>query len=305
MPGGPPLYAVDVSVWPRPGATTSPERGSQYHSPRRRDGRDPIVPGWAYQWLTRLSWDRDSWTAPMDVRRVGPEDKPTAVAVEQLKALLAARPAAQRGEVPLVVFAAGYDACGFTHALAGTPVALLIRLRRNRHCWFAPVRATARPRGRPKRHGARCVCDDPATWPAPAAELRLADAAYGRGRVRAWAGLHTSLRRPARPGVVGQSRGPRRLTHRTAVRLEVGRLPGRRRTPDVVWLWWRPPPSRASLAPTPEDLDPLWRGYRRRADLEITHPHCPRRRSAGGCHVACEDLLLMCAMPSATGSARA
>ena len=53
MPAGPPLYAVDVSVWPRPGATTSPERGYQYHSPRRRDGRDPIVPGWASPWRPR------------------------------------------------------------------------------------------------------------------------------------------------------------------------------------------------------------------------------------------------------------
>ena len=150
MPDGPPLYAVDVSVWPRPGAATSPERGYQYHSPRRRDGRDPVVPGWAYQWLTRLSWDRDSWTAPVDVRRVRPEEKPTAVAVEQLKALVAARPAAQRGEVPLVLFDAGYDASGFTDALAGTPVALLIRLRSNRHFWFAPVRATAHHAGPPE-----------------------------------------------------------------------------------------------------------------------------------------------------------
>jgi hypothetical protein len=49
MPAGPPRYAVDVSIWPRAGATTSPERGYQYHAPRRRDGRDPIVAGWAYQ----------------------------------------------------------------------------------------------------------------------------------------------------------------------------------------------------------------------------------------------------------------
>jgi hypothetical protein len=270
MPAGPPLYAVDVSVWPRPGATTSPERGYQYHSPRRRDGRDPIVPGWAYQWLTRLSWDRDSWTAPVDVRRVRPDEKPTALAVEQLQALVAARPAAQRGEVPLVLFDAGYDAAGFTHALAGTPVALLIRLRSNRHFWFAPVRATAHPRGRPKRHGAKFVCDDPATWPAPTTELHVTDEAYGQVRVRAWPGLHTYVRRPVRPGVVGQYRGPRRLVHGTVVRLEVGRLPGRRRTPDVVWLWWRPPPSREPRAPTPEELDVLWRGYCRRADLEQT-----------------------------------
>jgi hypothetical protein len=268
MPAGPPLYAVDVSVWPRPGATTSPERGYQFHSPRRRDGRDPVVPGWAYPWLARLSWDRDSWTAPLDVRRVRPEEKPTAVAVEQLQALLAARPAAQREEVPLVVFDAGDDACGFTHALAGTPVSLLIRLRSNRHFWFAPGRTAAHARGRPKRHGATFVCNDPATWPEPSAELHVTDEVYGQVRVRAWPGLHTYVRRPVRPGVVGQYRGPRRLTYGTVVRLEVGRLPGRRRTPDVVWLWWQPPPNREPRAPTPEDLDPLWRGYCRRADLE-------------------------------------
>jgi hypothetical protein len=270
MPDGPPLYAIDVSVWPRPGAGTSPGRGYQYHSPRRRDGRDPVVPGWAYQWLTRLSWDADSWTAPVDVRRVRPEEKPTALAVEQLKALVAARPAAGPEEVPLVVFDAGYDASGFIDALAGTPVALLIRLRSNRHFWFAPVRTTAHPRGRPRRHGARFVCDDPATWPAPTAELRVTDEAYGQVTVRAWAGLHTYVRRPVRPGVVGQYRGPRRLAYGTVVRLEVGRLPGRRRTPDVVWLWWQPPPGPEPHAPAPEDLDVLWRGYCRRADLEQT-----------------------------------
>ena len=272
MPDGPPLYAVDVSVWPRPGAATSPERGYQYHSPRRRDGHDPVVPGWAYQWLTRLSWDRDSWTAPVDVRCVRPEEKPTALAVEQLKALVAARPAPALEEVALVLFDAGYDASGFTEALAGTPVALLIRLRSNRHFWFAPARPTTPKTGRPRRHGATFVCDDPATWPAPTAERRVADEAYGRVRVRAWAGLHTYVRRPVRPGVVGQYRGPRRLAHGTVVRLEVGRLPGRRRTPDVVWLWWQPPPEprREPHSPSPEDLDRLWRGYCRRADLEQT-----------------------------------
>jgi hypothetical protein len=71
---------------------------------------------------------------------------------------------------------------------------------------------------------------------------------------------------------VGQYRGPRRLAHGPVVRLEVGRLPGRRRTPDVVWLWWQPAsePGRAPGLPSPEDLDRLWRGYCRRADLEQT-----------------------------------
>ena len=49
-----------------------------------------------------------------------------------------------------MLFDAGYDASGFTDALAGTPVALLIRLRSNRHFWFAPARPTPRHDGPPQ-----------------------------------------------------------------------------------------------------------------------------------------------------------
>ena len=44
-PAGPPLYAVDVSVWPRPGAATSPARGYQYHSPAAGMAGTPSCPG--------------------------------------------------------------------------------------------------------------------------------------------------------------------------------------------------------------------------------------------------------------------
>src|SRR5829696_5398630 len=204
LPDGPPIYAVDVSVWPRADAAPRPERGYRYHSPRRRRaGGDPVVPGWASQWLVRLSPARDSWTAPVDVRRVRPEEKPTAVAVAQLRALAAVGPPAPEEGPPLVLFDAGDDAAGFTHARAGTPVALRIRLRRNRCFWFAPPRPERRRGGRPRQHGAKFVCDDPATWPAPTAALRGADEGSGQVDVRAWAGLHTYVRRPVRPGVVG------------------------------------------------------------------------------------------------------
>ena len=231
MPDGPPLSAMDVRVWPRPGAATRPERGSQDHSPRRRDGRDPVVPGWAYQWLTRLSWDRDRWTAPMDVRRVRPDETPPAVAVAQPEALLAARPAARRGEVPLVVFDAGDDACGFTHALGGTPVTLRIRLRRNRHFWFAPVRTTAHPLGRPRRHGARFVCNDPATWPEPTAGLHVTDA---------------GLRPGAGPRLGGAPR--LRAPPRAAGRRRAGPGP-EAAAPTAPWCAWRSPASPAGGGP--------------------------------------------------------
>ena len=70
-PDGQPVYAVDLSVWPRCDAEASPERGFYYH-PSRHSAGQPIVAGWAYQWLAQLSFDRDSWTAPLDVRRVHP-----------------------------------------------------------------------------------------------------------------------------------------------------------------------------------------------------------------------------------------
>jgi hypothetical protein len=40
------LYAVDVSVWPRCDAETSPARGYYYHASRHAAGQ-PIVAGWA------------------------------------------------------------------------------------------------------------------------------------------------------------------------------------------------------------------------------------------------------------------
>lgn len=58
---GQPSYAVDLSVWPRCDAEASPERGFSCH-PSRHSAGQPIVAGWAYQWLAQLSSTRDSWT---------------------------------------------------------------------------------------------------------------------------------------------------------------------------------------------------------------------------------------------------
>jgi hypothetical protein len=51
---GPAVYTVDLSVWPRCDAEASPERGFYYH-PSRHSAGQPIVAGWAYQWLAQLS----------------------------------------------------------------------------------------------------------------------------------------------------------------------------------------------------------------------------------------------------------
>src|SRR5215213_967287 len=54
------LYAA----WDRCDAECSPERGYYYH-PSRHSAGQPIVAGWAYQFIARLNLVRESWTAPV------------------------------------------------------------------------------------------------------------------------------------------------------------------------------------------------------------------------------------------------
>lgn len=116
-PGGasphPPVYAVDVSVWSRRDAEAGPERGFYYH-PSRHSAGQPIVAGWAYQWIAELGFSRNSWVAPMDARRVHPLEDANRVAVEQVSKLLdrlssEGNPCNRAdGGSPLFVFDAGY-----------------------------------------------------------------------------------------------------------------------------------------------------------------------------------------------------
>ena len=84
------VYAVDTSVWPRCDAEASPERGYYYH-PSRHSAGQPIVAGWAYQFIAQLNFVRESWTAPVDVRRVRPAQDANVVAAEQVRSFLRRR----------------------------------------------------------------------------------------------------------------------------------------------------------------------------------------------------------------------
>jgi hypothetical protein len=123
------VFAVDVTTWPRCDAECSPERGYYYH-PSRHSAGQPIIAGWAYQWIAQLSFDRDSWTAPVDARRLHPLDDTDQTAAGQIRALLARLPASQA--VPLFVFDGGYDSAQLTLDLADVPAAVLVRLRADR-----------------------------------------------------------------------------------------------------------------------------------------------------------------------------
>jgi hypothetical protein len=255
LAGGLPIYAVDVTTWPRCDAECSPERGYYYH-PSRHSAGQPIIAGWAFQWIAQVSFDRDSWTAPVDALRLHPLDDTDQTAAAQVRALLARLPAG--GPVPLFVFDGGYDSAQLTLDLAEAPAAVLVRLRSDR-CFYAdPPPRPLGSTGRPRRHGAKFALADPATWPTPTATLTCQDDQYGSVTVKAWGGLH-----PKQQHHPGRGTGrPRPIVRGTILRVQVQRVPARTRPPKVLWLWWAGPGSC--------DLDLAWRAYIRRFDLEHT-----------------------------------
>jgi hypothetical protein len=255
----PPVFAVDVTTWPRCDAECSPARGYYYH-PSRHSAGQPIIAGWAFQWIAQLSFDRDSWTAPVDARRLHPLEDTDQTAAAQIRALLARLPADR--STPWFVFDGGYDSAQLTLDLAEAGVAVLVRLRADR-CFYAdpPPRAPGST-GRPRRHGAKFALADPTTWPTPTATLVCQDDQYGIVTVQAWSGLHPKQQRHPGHG----SGGPRPIVRGTIIRVQVERVPARTRPPKVLWLWW--------AGPGELDLDLAWRAYIRRFDLEHTVRFC-------------------------------
>ena len=149
-----PIYAVDVSTWPRCDAETSPERGFYYH-PSRHSAGQPIVAGWAFQWICPAQLRPDSWTAPLDVQRVHPTAKAKQVAVEPDPARSSPAAGRRAGALvrvrrrlrPAAHSASAWPRCpprswsGSAPGAASTPT---------RHRVLRPAQG-----GRPRRHGAK------------------------------------------------------------------------------------------------------------------------------------------------------
>lgn len=224
----PAWYAVDVSVWPRCDAETSPERG-YYPHPYRHSHGQPIVAGWNYFWLVQVPSRCSSWTAPLRMRRMRPGEHANLVVAEQIRSWLRqAPPAAAEGSPPIFSFDAGYDSVQLSLALADEPACLLVRLRAG-HCFYSDPISQA-PTGRPRRHGATFVCKDPTTWPEPANLWSAEDAEYGHVQLQAWRGLHPIPQQHAEKGTHAQPHA-RPLVRGTLIRLEVERLPWPTKTP--------------------------------------------------------------------------
>ena len=251
----PAVFAVDASAWPRCDAETSPERGFYYSASRHSAGQ-PIVAGWSYQWIAGLDWAADSWTAPLDARRIPPREDTVTATITQVGDLVGRL--GDDGPVPLFVFDAGYDPIALGAGLADTRAQVLVRIRSDRLFYPDPAPPPAGTVGRPRRHGQRFACADPASWSAPDAALSVGDPRYGAVEVQAWHGLHPKLHGRGRwagafPPIVRGS----------VIRVAVEHLPKKTaRATKTLWLWWS--------GPGAPDLDVCWRAYLRRFDIEHT-----------------------------------
>ena len=256
---GPMVFAVDASTWDRCDAECSPERGFYYSASKHSAGQ-PIVAGWSFQWICQLSFSPDSWTAPVDVRRITPKQDTTTATTDQIRRLVDLLPADR--EAPLFVFDAGYDPIAIAHDLGLTRAQLLTRIRDDRVFYADPPHRPRRPKGtggRPPRHGRRMKCSERRTWAKPTERLVTTDPRYGTVTVTAWADRHPKL--VGRGRWAGHAAPP--IVRGTVIRVEVEHLPKpTARAKKTLWLLWS--------GPNTADLDLCWRAYLRRFDIEHT-----------------------------------
>ncbi|GGT47766.1 hypothetical protein GCM10010176_107930 [Nonomuraea spiralis] len=264
-PDGRIVLAVDVSPWLRSDAACSAER-LFCHVYGRAKSASQFIPGWPYSFVAALEMGRTSWTAPLDVVRLGPADDATAVTAAQLRGVIERLIAAgqwRSGDPDvLIVTDAGYDITRLAYVLRDLPVELLGRIRSDRVLRLpAPPRRYDPKGGRPSKHGGEFALADPATWPKPAVATVTDTTHYGKAETSAWDRLHPRLTHRA---AWLDHEGELPLVEGTLIRLKVEHLPGDRDAPPI-WLW------SSKTGATGVDVDRSWQAFLRRFDLEHTY----------------------------------
>lgn len=201
--------SVDASSIPRPEAQTSSDRGIIYVSNLPRASK-PISVGWQFSTVMLLPESASSWVGILDQRRIPTAQTAIAVACVQIQEVLALL------NRPVIILAdRWYATAEFLQTCKQWGAQVLIRLKRNRKLYRAPVRTSTK--GRPPLDGPLFQGSRPET-------LGEADAGWigqdEKGRpldVRRWDGLHfrqarevtVSVFRVQRDGAKDSKRDPR------------------------------------------------------------------------------------------------
>jgi len=212
--GGYEVYAVDATENERAEAQTLPDRGVL-----KADQFDALRFGHRYAWMVRLVQWGTSWTAPVDLRRVGTQESESRVAGTQVEELV------KRDRQPKVVVADSlYGNDKFLPVFGGLKdTDALVRLRSTNVLWEQPQLPTQPRRGRYPIHGPRFSLSQPAPTPQRVERFELGERCVW---AQAWTGLHFKKM----PQLTG-----------TAIRIEFLHKDGSPCYTRPIWLFWTGP----------------------------------------------------------------
>ncbi|WUS43225.1 transposase [Streptomyces mirabilis] len=261
--GGRLVLAVDVSPWLRSDAPCSAER-LFCHVYGRAKTASQFIPGWPYSFVAVLEPGATSWTAILDLVRLGPADDATAITAAQLRGVVERLITAgqwQPGDPAIVIVSdAGYDVTRLAWVLRDLPVELVGRVRSDRVMRLPKPPRVPGVSGRPPKHGPEFRFTKPETWPEPAITTVTGTTNYGKAETQAWDRVHPRLTH--RSSWLDHD-GELPLVEGTLIRLKVEHLSKERDAPPV-WLW------SSKTGATPDDVDRFWQAFLRRFDLEHT-----------------------------------
>ncbi|MEU7728448.1 NF041680 family putative transposase [Streptomyces sp. NPDC040724] len=262
--GGRLVLAVDVSPWLRSDAPCSAER-LFCHVYGRAKTASQFIPGWPYSFVAVLEPGATSWTAILDVVRLGSADDATAITAGQLRGVVERLITAgqwQAGDPDIVIVSdAGYDdVTRLAWVLRDLPVEMVGRVRSDRVMRLPKPPRMHGVNGRPPKHGPEFRFAKPETWPEPAITTVTDTSNYGKAETQAWDRVHPRL---THRSAWLDHEGELPLVEGTLIRLKVEHLSKERDAPPV-WLW----SSKTNAAP--DDVDRCWRAFLRRFDLEHT-----------------------------------
>lgn len=251
-------FAGDVSNWARPGAVCSPQRLMVHDKSARTLTGAPVTSGWPLAVMAALEWGPTSWTAPVDLARLGPTDTLTSLTLAAIDRVRAGLTEHGRAETPGFVFDAEYDLMALSHHHSGH-AHVIGRLRSNQVFHAEPPPPAAGTRGRRRRHGDKIALNKPATLTAADRVATVSSARYGRVTLSAWDRRH---RRLIRDGYWTGHDRELPIVAGTVLRVEIERLPGGGSPAGPMWLW--------HAGPAQLDLVTVFAAYQRRFDLEHT-----------------------------------
>ncbi|QBD80537.1 transposase [Ktedonosporobacter rubrisoli] len=132
--------SVDSSSVPRPEAQTSPDRGIIY-VPNLPRASKPISAGWHFSTMMLLPSEPGSWVGILDQRRIPTHQTAIEVAIMQLREVVPQLP-----RRVLILADRWYATADFLRVCRALGCEVLIRLKRNRKLYRAPVRTSTRGR---------------------------------------------------------------------------------------------------------------------------------------------------------------